>query len=370
MFRIQMLPADHGDCLWIEYGRVGEIYRVLIDGGTQHSFHLLADKIKNFEEDPLSFELFVITHVDADHIGGSLELLRSMDRFDKKIVFEDVWFNGWKHLTDQLGDLQGELVTTHLNTLSLPWNKAFGGRAVVIPDKGTLPVHVLPGGMRLTLLSPTPEKLNQLRLRWEKTITEANLILGHVEDEKKFRPKPSDLLGGEIPDIDALATARFSGDKTPANGSSIAFLAEFVDEEDRPIRCLFTGDAHADVLANSISRLIQQDPKLQNNGRLKIDVLKVSHHGSKNNISRALLDLLDCPKYLFSTSGAQFNHPDQQAVARIIKYGRWDDSISPHLFFNYRSAFNEMWDDAGLRTQADYFTEYSRSETEGLSLEL
>ena len=33
MFTIEMLPAAHGDCLWIEYGSGQEVRRILIDGG-------------------------------------------------------------------------------------------------------------------------------------------------------------------------------------------------------------------------------------------------------------------------------------------------------------------------------------------------
>ncbi len=33
-----MLPAGHGDCLWIEYGDPGRPQRVLIDGGPLHSY--------------------------------------------------------------------------------------------------------------------------------------------------------------------------------------------------------------------------------------------------------------------------------------------------------------------------------------------
>ena len=33
MLRIEMLPAAHGDCLWIEYGSGTNVHRILIDGG-------------------------------------------------------------------------------------------------------------------------------------------------------------------------------------------------------------------------------------------------------------------------------------------------------------------------------------------------
>src|SRR5690242_4734362 len=154
MFNIHMLPADHGDCLLIEYGNRKQRHLVLIDGGTPHSFKAWSKSITECPEDKIHFELYVITHVDADHIGGALELFRSFGRLGKKIEFGDVWFNGWRHISDTLGDMQGELVTDHLRKRRLPWNRAFAKKAIVIPETGELPSHPLSGGLRLTLLSP------------------------------------------------------------------------------------------------------------------------------------------------------------------------------------------------------------------------
>lgn len=369
MFNIEMLPADHGDCLWIEYGKKADTRRILIDGGTEHSFEFLAERIEKFPEKTLDFELFVITHVDSDHIGGSLELLRKFDNLDKEIMFGDVWFNGWKHLTDQLGDKQGEFVTDHLETRRLPWNEAFGGNAVVVAETGDLPIHVLPGGMKLTLLSPNRAKLNKLRDRWFETITGAGLTPGQVKDEKKVKVQPTDRLGDTAPDIDSLADAKFKSDKTPANGSSIAFLAEYADGE-KIKTCLFTGDAHMDLLTHSVKRLMAEDERRVKNGRLKLNALKISHHGSQKNLSKDLLDLVDCDKFLFSTNGQQFSHPDPESVARVIKYGRASSGADPEIFFNYKTEFNEFWDDRGLRFNHNYETKFPPAGRNGITIKL
>ena len=34
LFRVEMLPARQGDCLWIEWGDAQHPYRALIDAGT------------------------------------------------------------------------------------------------------------------------------------------------------------------------------------------------------------------------------------------------------------------------------------------------------------------------------------------------
>lgn len=38
MFAIEMLPAAHGDCLWLEYGERARLKRILIDGGVAPTF--------------------------------------------------------------------------------------------------------------------------------------------------------------------------------------------------------------------------------------------------------------------------------------------------------------------------------------------
>jgi beta-lactamase superfamily II metal-dependent hydrolase len=369
MFEIHALPADHGDCLWIEYGSGKEIRRVLIDGGTQHSFTHLARKIGDAGGTALEFELFVITHIDADHIGGSLQLLREIDKFDQEIKFKDVWFNAWKHLkNDKLGVKQGELMAGNLEALNYPWNAAFGTDAVVVPDENALPVKNFDGGLRLTLFSPSRKKLDKLRDRWKEEMDAAKAKLAKTQVDAVKIGK-SDKLGDGTLNVKELADEAFTGDQTVPNGSSIAFLAEFSDGAATK-RCLFTGDAHVDMLISSIERMAtMKDPRIVD-GKLQIDLLKVSHHGSKNNISQDLLKLLDCPKYLFSTGGQQFKHPDKQGVARVIKYGQPSNGDDPELFFNYRSKYNEMWDDPGLKSAHYFKTTYPAPGTEGLVISL
>ncbi|BBX66544.1 ComEC/Rec2 family competence protein [Mycolicibacterium psychrotolerans] len=69
MFSVEMLPAGHGDCLWIEYG--DPVRRVLVDGGPYYSYKHLRARIERLDPTDRHFELLIITHVDADHIEGS-----------------------------------------------------------------------------------------------------------------------------------------------------------------------------------------------------------------------------------------------------------------------------------------------------------
>jgi hypothetical protein len=244
---------------------------------------------------------------------------------------------------------------------NLPWNVAFDGEAVMVRPDQVLPSITLPGGLKLTLLSPTPDRLADLRKTWASSVRRSGLDPDSPDEAlerlKRTPLRPDDLLGEPKPDVHELAAEPFHSDSSAANGSSIAFLAEF---EDR--RCLFAGDAHPPVLEASVRRLLNSD----GGARLQLDVFKVPHHGSSHNLSPELLDMVACDQYLISTSGRYFSHPARETIARIIDRG----GDNPTLCFNYRSHANEIWDDFGLKGEHGYQTRYPNGQGQALLIEL
>lgn len=354
-FTIEMLPARHGDSLWITYGDEGDPHYVLVDGGPRSSAlgEVLRRRIADHADPALpggTLDLMVVTHIDADHITGVLSLLQ-----DRTVALAagDVWFNAWHHLpTDLLGAKQGESLSAEILRRRLPWNVGFGGGAVMIPDDGPLPTIVLAGGMSLTFLSPTRSGLAALRPAWEREVRAAGLVPG-------FGAQPYeaiDLLGDEGGPLEELAGEPFEEDGSEANGASIAFLAEY---RDRALLC--TGDAHATVLAEALARLASQ----RGVTRVPVDAVKLPHHGSKHNLSTELVEALDCERYLFSTDGSIFGHPDPVTVARLVV-----DRPGAELVFNYRSDTTMRWDSDRLRRRHRYGTLYPDRETDGIAVEV
>ena len=218
---------------------------------------------------------------------------------------------------------------------------AFNEKSVGLGDNAE-PVSVtLAGGMKLTTLSPGREQLMELKPKWKSECEKAGLVPGVPAVTPEEAPM---MFGAPGPvDIDALADVPFDEDGSVTNASSIGLLVEFEGK-----RALMSGDAHPCVLRAGVE-------KLQVNGeRLKLDVFKLPHHGSKHNIDSELLDCVECGTYIFSSNGAYFHHPDKEAVARVIKYG----GVSPKLLFNYATQFNNMWDDGNLKSGYGYLTEY------------
>lgn len=332
-FRIEMLPARHGDCLWIEYGKGKTVNRILIDGGPADTFHYIEKRIAQMPAGDKAFELIVLTHVDADHVEGLVRLFA-----EKPLPFtvDSVWFNGWRQMEKSnglLGAMQGEFLSALL-ARRVPKAWKANSKPMLVPTEGKLPSYTLAGGMKITLLSPNVSKLKKMAKAWKNAVEASGISPGDLEaawealaKRKKFVPKKG--LLGAAPNLDVLIEKQFVKDQAAPNGSSIAFLAEYGGKS-----ALFLGDAHADVIVDSVRRLCEE----RGIERLGVNAVKVAHHGSKGNTSVALLKAIESPAYLISTNGDQFEHPDAECIARTIRLGR-----PQYLFFNYRSEFTKPW---------------------------
>lgn len=344
-----MLPAAHGDALWIEYGSGSALRRVSIDCGPAHTYEPGMRKfLAGLPKAERRVELFVVTHIDADHIDGSLILLQERQALDFKPG--ELWFNGWDQLQaserDAFAPLQGEFLTSLMEMdpdLKVRWNKSFDGKAVFVPDGGALPTVRLAGGARITLLGPGPEELKRLRARWSSAIRDfspgdaAEARRRLLERREYVPPAAPAVFSGKSP----------GSDHTPANGSSISFLLEVGDAS-----ILLAGDAHARTLERNLKRLCDE----RSLARLPVSAVKLPHHGSVANVSVGWLKLVQTRDWLVSTSGAVFAHPDIEMAQLVALHS----PVKPCFHFNYDSRttqlldHNSSWDvvyptgDAGL----------------------
>src|SRR5438128_2682926 len=97
MVRIELLPAAHGDAIWIEYGNPKAPRRIVIDGGPAPTYENgLKRRIEAVARGKRHIDLLVVTHIDADHIDGGILLLQQAAALGTRV--DEVWFNGWRHL--------------------------------------------------------------------------------------------------------------------------------------------------------------------------------------------------------------------------------------------------------------------------------
>jgi hypothetical protein len=354
VFKLHVLPAGIGDALVLDYGTTDILSRVVIDGGVGKTAAPLAE----FLGPTPKIEMLMITHVDNDHIAGALRML---EKELSEPTIDDLWFNGFRHLPtsslESMGPVEGERLTSLILDRDIPWNAnpLLGGKAVMTSGDATPPVATLPGGLTCTVLSPGREQLVQLRRKWVDAVDEANLNPATVTPEEPLKP-PGRLERMGPTDVAKLAAEQSPQDNKEANGSSIAILATWADRT-----ALLTGDAHADVLVDTLNRWLGP------NGTLQVDIFKLPHHGSKANVTNKLMARIKAKCYVFSSSGeGRSQHPNDQAVARVIA-----NSTGPRtLAFNYRNKRTELWDTADLKDAHGYSTQYPNAKHGGLTIDL
>lgn len=349
MLTLEALPAREGDCLILSYGDSSEGLRhVVVDAGHSSTGKALAARL--IEAGIVRIEALIVTHVDADHIEGTVDFLKAVAGV---VEIGDVWFNGWKHLVEleTFGAAQGEDLTALIE--QLPWNRVSGGRAIRVADDGA-PV-VLPafaGGLEMTVLSPDRKKLAKMAPVWERECRKAGIVPGEGRHDAETAAVGFEALGGDVPTLAATVT---KDDTAVANGTSITLLAKYGEKA-----ILLGADSHPDILTSSLKRL-------GNGARVPLDLMKVPHHGSQANVTAALLAAVDCKEFLISTDGSKFGHPDDVAVARIVA-SRTDGT---RLWFNYRRPRTTAWEARAVgETHHPFECEFPKADGESIRVTL
>ena len=351
VFRIHVLPAQRGDSLWIDYGPEAAPRHILIDGGITATGRVHLSRMLAKVGVPVHFELLVVTHVDLDHILGVIKVLKDLP---PGVTFGDIWFNGWDQLKsvglEPMGikegiDLSDILARDHAET----WNKAAQGRAIGLGANDVVVRYALDGDMKIAVLGPGRAQLEKLRDRWRDVIEEFGAAEeAEARGEAPTEPQIPGLEAMGAIDVPSLAKSAFDEDDTVPNGSSIALMLEFGGR-----RALMLADAYPSVVAKSLRSLAP-------NGRFQADVVKLPHHGSRNNTDRELASLIEAHTWIFSSNGAgNTKHPHREAVARVLH----DGAGVKTLVFNYRTGFNDVWDDADLKDDYKYEAVYGDGET-------
>ncbi|MGW6421415.1 ComEC/Rec2 family competence protein [Nocardia sp. NPDC055053] len=353
---IEVLPARLGDCLLVECypktGARGRVWRMLVDGGPPDTWPTLRARLAALSPEDRYLDLLVITHIDADHIGGVIGLLADGG---EDLTVGEVWFNGPPHLPDPVTHrtrsvAQGEQVADILapSSATIPWNAAFDGAAVATSGAEDIVERRMPGGPRITVLSPTTHRLAHLAHVWTKSLDKARRGEPELPDDVS---EPLAAIGN----LHDLAASKTTPDRSAPNGSSIALLIEHGGAS-----CLLTADAFANVLGAGLYGLAHA----RNVAHIAVDLVKLPHHTSRANITRELVAIAPAAHYVTSTNGDRFGHPDDIALARAAVGA----PAGATFWFNYDNERTKRWAEP-LRRHG-HTTRYPRSPAGGLRIDL
>lgn len=389
MIKIEAFPASYGESILVTLGNDKKM-NILIDSGFASTYRdYIKDRLQLLSNDNQKLDLFVLTHFDADHIRGGIELFKENSTYEDSniIKIEEVWMNMLRHiefenLNIELSDKEKralksiarkkypeELYTRYIKDISstesislsklvsdggYKINKSFDNKVIMTNKENN--VINLDIGVKVTLLSPNEQKVNILKEFWKKELLTIGLK-DKICNNEEFSEAFEKFLVNVIPHMrnailkncskkkDIIESIMeqdiFDEDSDEVNGSSIAFILEYENK-----RIMFLGDCHPSVIEKELKKM-----GFDENNKIKIDLMKISHHGSKGNTSRDLLKIIDCNKFLICTNGKRFNHPDKEVLARIIAN---KTNEKKEIFINYRTLTIEPFLNEELMKKYNY----------------
>lgn len=384
MFVLEALRAKHGDALLLHYGTAKAPRLAVIDAGPGGVY---ADAVRPrlmqirgerglADDEPLDIDLMMVSHLDADHITGILELMRKLRdaRQSRKPLPWKIgrfWHNAFSDLTDDkaietasvgggglapasIGDFlqiegsnilasvaQGRELRDLVAFFGLDGNPPFKG--IVKYPHAKNPVK-LPG-LELTVVGPDEKNLAILKKDWQEKV-------------KKLLEKAASK--------SAKAELAAYVDKSVYNLSSIVVLAKADGKT-----MLLTGDARGDYTLEAL-----RGAGLLKKGKpLKVDLLKLPHHGSDRNVDQDYFDNLQAKHYVISADG-KYTNPDVPTL-EMISASRKDDDFTIWLT-NAPSDFADeaVGDDVARffakerKKGRDYDVMYRDSDELGVRIEL
>lgn len=98
----------------------------------------------------------------------------------------------------------------------------------------------------------------------------------------------------------------------------------------------------------------------------QLDIFKLSHHGSRANVTVDLFGAAQAKHYLVSTNGAIFGHPDDEAIARAVVNG----GEGRDIWFNYRNEHTTKWEAAERQARYGYKAGFPANGQSGTTITL
>lgn len=359
---IKFYQAECGDASRIKFlGNDNKYHNIFIDAGFERTFRfVLGDEIKQIEKDGEVIDLWILTHIHDDHIGGVLKYLDTL----KSGEFNDIvnqWYynvprfyefilnNNNSNTSKAVSVGQGDILYQYLK------NKKKLSETDITTELPNIDFF----GLKLTVLTPSVEKLNKLREKYPFGSTNEleKSELTSISETKA--PKLNDY---KIKLLD-FNIENFTEDKSIENGSSISMITEYNNK-----KILWLGDSHPSDVITALQKL-----EYSKENQLECDWVKVSHHGSTGNNSNELYDLIKCNNYLFSVNGEnKHNLPFKECIARILRNKNRNMDSTYNLYFTYdnetlRSIFKI--DDEDIFREFNFTSNFSNGKWLSFDLE-
>lgn len=351
--------AECGDAVRIRYiGNDGNPHNIFLDSGYERTYgNILRQEIKKLIQAGEIIDLWIVSHIHDDHIGGLMKYIRSVDKEEIQNVVKEWYYNPPRNWTAKF------VVKQENNSFAMSIKQSdrfynFLKRNNKLPKKditSDLGIQEF-FGMKIHILSPTTTILSELRDKYKTEIPFQSNEIDEISTAKAIFQNDYDKK------IEEFNLDKFFEDISLENRSSISVLFEY---QNRTI--LWLADSHPSVVSASLIR-----KGYSKNNPLICDYVILSHHASKGNNNTSLFNLIECCNYIISSNGENKHRlPNKEVLARIIRHKNRDFSKLYSLWFTYDTYnLRDIFNSDGVDADQEWNLKLIYSNSSFLYLEL
>lgn len=323
--QVNVYQAECGDAISLRFrGSDKKYHNIFIDSGYERTFsHILEEEIKSIEVSREQIDLWIISHIHDDHIGGITSYIDAIKNNRANDIVDNWYYNSprvkndliMQEISSAKSIEQGDYLSDYLESIGK------------IPKKdicNTLQAQKL-FGIELFILSPDKVTLNKLREKYGKGKYGSLSYEELTEISESVSARKNDY---DVP-VSKLIVRKYKEDTSIENRSSIATLIKCQKDN-----FLFLSDSHPSVILKSLKKLgySKKNP-------VKCALTVVTHHGSKSNNSPELYNHIKCKKYVFSVNGENRHYlPNKETLIKILTAKKRNYKDHYQFYFTYDSS--------------------------------
>ena len=276
MIEVYAYNAGKGDCIRVRFGSEQDYHNIFIDTGVTRFGPTFRSILADIQASGETLDLLILTHVDDDHIGGILSLLR----------------NGWVCQFQEVRmNRSGEACTSNTPLSNIPLSTRQNNEVYSYLQKQNILVKSMIAEDEINAHGAV------IKVLWPKTIL--------IESERNDTPLAYHRdYGYSLSELAGLPIK--ASDHSINNRNSVICTVEYEQK-----KLLFTGDAWGEDIVAAVT-----GDDLQH-----FDLMKLPHHGAVGNLSERFPESIHCSDFLICTDGIM--HPDKQTIAKLISwYGK------------------------------------------------
>lgn len=389
--KIYTFQAFDGDSFLVTICGIEKQINILIDCGSKETYqNFIKPYLLQMSIQGKKIDYLILTHVHSDHIGGAIPLLLENGSAEEAKIIEigHVIYNGYLGLNlmdypkgeclDRekrayrgiisqgqavLGKSQKEKQVTLNEELCISKLLLQGGYQWNMWNEDVGNLIVADSQMKIDIgedsyiqfISPNKQQLIRMNEKWVAYLKRIYRNVPAIDNDLVRNAYEAfqwivnnieyDTLQGLVSSkeldkdaVEQLAIKTYNYDQTEENKESIAFILSVGDK-----KILFLGDANIEVCRKNLGQICGMHP-------MRMNLIKLAHHGSRHNISTRFLEQFGSDSYLIS-AGTTNNRPSMETIAKLLVN---QPSVHKKIYITNRNHTIERFDVESVHTNFSF----------------